>query len=331
MQHFSQYYFSKDDQYQAHKTKPRVETVRQAVDLIEACFSNCIKDALEKNNEDKIGVLLSGGVDSSLLVAMLQKQTDKEIVCFTALSENNDPDVLPSKQIAHIFNVKWVKCRIRKQDLAQQLPSIIKLSKGGLYSTGANLALDSCLKRCQEEGIKTLWTGNGLDMLFGGGVDCHRFKTNNATEFHRLFWDFSFDLLTNRFYQQTGDEINALAVQYGVNIIMPFENLNSIICARSIPATLLFKYDEDKYPIRVLAHRYGVPLYLARRKKDPLQHSSGIFDLLREYMYETLPDLIHDAVNFKLTKHYFAANPDTDLQLFLALLAKEANYRDHKN
>ena len=325
MQHFSQYYFSKDDQHKAHEAKPVVETVRQAVDLIEACFSACIDNALEKNQEDRMGVLLSGGVDSSLLVAMLRKRTNKEIVCFTALSENDDPDVLPSKQIAHIFNVKWVKCRVRKQDLAQQLPPILKLSRGGSYSTGANLALDSCLKFCKEEGIKNLWTGNGLDMLFGGGVDYHRFKTNNSTEFHHLFWDLSFDLLINRFYKQDGDEINTLSNQYGVNIIMPFEDLSSIICARSIPASMLFKYGEDKYPIRVLAHRYGIPLHLARRKKDPLQNSSGMFDLLREYMYETLPDLIHDAVNFRLTKHYFASNPDTDLQLFLALLANEVN------
>ena len=323
MQHFSKYYFSEDDQHKAHAVKPTINNVRVAVDLIEHCFNANLDKALAENKDDKIGVLLSGGVDSSLLVALLKRKTNKEIVCFTALSDNEDHDALPSKQVTQIFNVRWVKCPVSKRDLAERLPYLIKLSEGGLYSTAANLALDSCMRACKEEGVTSLWTGNGLDMLFGGGVDLHRFKTNNSDELHHLFWNFSFDLLINRFYRQDEDEISKLANHYGIDVIMPFENLDSIVCARSIAADLFFKYNEDKYPIRVLAHRYGVPLYLSRRKKEALQNSSGMFDLLREYMYESLPELIHDDVNFRLTKDYFAKNPNTDLQLFLALLAKQ--------
>lgn len=102
--------------------------------------------------------------------------------------------------------------------------------------------------------------------------------------------------------------------------MMPFENLDTILTARSIRADLLFLHDEDKYPIRLLAREWGVPLHEARRHKDPLQHSSGIFDFLRNYMYETLPKLTYDSVNFDLTEDYFKNNPNTDLQLFLELL-----------
>lgn len=325
MQYFNQLYFSKENQHRASLVQPSLHTARQAVSALDTCFTLCLENALNDTGKDsKIGVLLSGGVDSSLLLAMLSALTNKQIICFTAMSENDDPDVLPSKHVTRRFNAKWVKCHIRKQDLQEQLPPLLKLSRGGLYDTAANLALDSCLKHCRDEGVTSLWTGNGLDMLFGGGVDPKQFDASSSKKFHEEFWGKAFDLLINRFYEQNGGEVNDLAARHDVKLVMPFETLDSILVARDIPATLLFKYDEDKYPVRLLAHKYGVPLPLTRRKKAPLQKSSGTFDLLREYMYETLPLIITDAVNFRLTKEYFESNPNTDLQLFLALLAEQS-------
>ena len=323
MQYFNQYYFSKEDQHHARLARPTAASVRAATTSLEACFLQNIDESLKLiGKEDKIGILLSGGVDSSLLLAMLSRYKDKEITCFTALTEKDDPDVLPSKQVAHAFNVRWIKCRISRQDLDKQLPPLLKLSHGGLYDTAANLALDRCMSYCKKEGINNLWTGSGLDMMFGGGADPTRFKSLSKDEFHNLFWNFAFDLLINRFYKQTGDELNSLASRYGVKVIMPFENLEAILSARHIPADMFFRYNEDKYPVRLLARRYGVPLHLSRRQKDPLQHSSGIFDLLREYMYDTLPDLVQDTINFRMTKNYFKTNPNTDIQVFLTLLAE---------
>ena len=324
MKYFNQYYFSKEDQREAHSVVPTIRTVRQAMTALDSCFTMCLKRVLSDIREDKIGILLSGGVDSSLLLAMLSGLTNKEIICFTAMGENDDPDVSPSKHIADTFNARWVKCHIKKQDFNEQLPPLLKLSKGGLYDTAANLALDTCLRFCKEEGVGSLWTGNGLDMLFGGGVDPKQFDNSTSKKFHHDYWAHAFDLLVNRFYEQTGDEVNSLALRYKVKIMMPFECLETILLARGIPATLLFQHNEDKYPVRVLAHRYGVPIRFARRIKAPLQNSSGTFDLLRDYMYDMLPHIINDAVNFRLTKKYFKSNPNTDLQLFLALLAEKS-------
>lgn len=321
MKYFNQYYFSEADQRRAHATTPSVYDTRHAIKLIEKTFLNNLNQALQHTAQDeKIGVLLSGGVDSSLLVAMLRALTDKEIICFTAMTEDTDTDVLSSKRIAHVFKTKWVKCILKKSDLDSQLARLVPGSKGGLYGTAADMALDICLSKCREYGVTTLWAGNGLDMYFGGGLEPARFKADAPEPFHRSYWKFSFDLLRNRFFEQDGIHLNTLAGCYGVQVMMPFENLDSIITARSIDANLFFQYGEDKYPVRLLAHRYGVPLREARRQKEPLQSSSGIFGLLREYMYETLPDLTNDAVNFRMTKKYFAQNPNTDLQIFLSLL-----------
>lgn len=324
MQHFKQLYFSKEDQKRAEAVHPTVRSAREAMEALDSRFQADIKTALDDfKSHDKIGVLLSGGVDSSLLVAMLTTITNKEIICFTAMTKDDDSDVVPSEQIAKLYGVKWVKCYIRKQDLDERLPPLLKLSKGGLYDTAANLATDACLRRAKELGVGSLWTGNGLDMFFGGGVDPAMLKASTDEQFHGAFWRHASELLTSRFYEQNGDEINELASNYGIKIVMPFETIDTILLARSIPAKLLFHREQDKYPVRLLAHKYDIPLGLSRRKKQPLQDSSGVFDLLRDYMYDTLPLIINDAVNFKLTKQYFVSNPNTDLQLFLTLLAHQ--------
>ncbi len=321
MKYFSEYYFSAEDQHHARHTSPSATTTREAVSLIEASFQRSLAAALQGTTSNKIGVLLSGGVDSSLLAAMLRRLTDKEIVCFTAMTETTDPDVLPSKELSQALGVKWVKCRLTKKALDVRLKQLLPITKGGLYGTAYGLAMEICMDSCAQEGIDNLWTGNGLDMCFGGGLDPSIFKATAADEFHQLFWKYSFNLLKEFFYNHDYNEVERMAADYKVKVVMPFDNLDTIVCARSIPAELFFRYHQDKYPVRLLAHRYGVPLHLARRPKDPLQHSSGVFELLREYMYEMLPDITYDAVNFKLNQRYFRENPNTDIQIFLTLLA----------
>lgn len=113
MKLFKQYYFSKTDQKLALSTEPTITDVRDAVSAIEDSFNRNLELALKENEADsQIGLLLSGGIDSSLLLGMLKQLTDKDIVCFTAMTESVDADVLPSKEIAEVFKVRWVKCRL---------------------------------------------------------------------------------------------------------------------------------------------------------------------------------------------------------------------------
>ena len=321
MQHFHQYFFSEADQDVVRSIKPKIYESKQAVCLIDETFTQSLKERLAHCTDEKIGVMLSGGVDSSLLVAMLKTITPKPIICFTAVTKSNASDKTPSMKIAKKFNVKWVQCIIDKNTLTEKLIRILPLSDGGLYDTAANLALDACLSKCKEYGVKTLWTGNGLDMFFGGGISADKFTNRKNSQFHDLFWEFSLDLIMNRFfYNRNKGGMKRLLDIYNVNIEMPFENLKTIIAARSIDAGLFFKSNQDKYPIRLVARKYKVPLKLTRRKKEALQDSSGIFLLLRDYMYDSLPQIIHDAVNFELNKNYFIENQNTDLQIFLKLL-----------
>lgn len=212
MNYFNQYYFSEIDQKQARNVPISINTIRPAVTAIDESFRRSIGSILDKNKDDKkIGLLLSGGVDSSLLLGMLKNLTDKEIVCFTAMTDASDPDVFPSKEVARAFNSRWVKCRLVKADLPSKLATLLPAAKGGLYATAHDVAMDICLDHCKQEGINNLWMGSGLDMFFGGGVDPGLFKADTEHKFHNLFWRHSFNLLVNRFYNQDGTHLNSLA------------------------------------------------------------------------------------------------------------------------
>src|SRR5581483_6797778 len=255
------------------------------------------------------------------LLGMLKSSTDKEIVCITVLTSETDPDALPAWRTAKSFNATSLKCFLSAEMLPELLQPVLPSSHGGLYETAYDLALSISLQTCKRYGLTNLWTGNGLDMFFGGGLQPSQFGGLSSSRFHRNYWDYTYELLCNRFYKQDGQKLNRLVSKYDVRLHMPFETRETILAAKSIRPDIFFKHGEDKFPIRLLAHRYGVPINVSKRPKLPLQTSSGVFSLLREYMYRELPRLVDDGVNFDLTPAHFRQDPNTDVQLFLSLIA----------
>lgn len=110
-----------------------------------------------------------------------------------------------------------------------------------------------------------------------------------------------------------------LAEKYKVKIVTPFGNLAAILCARAIRASLLFNGEYDKYPIRVLAHRIGVPAHEAFRPKQILQESSGILKLFENSMFDEIAELIPDGVSANYDREYYKHDPYLVLRFYIAL------------
>jgi asparagine synthetase B (glutamine-hydrolysing) len=319
---FDQYFFSEKDQEKAWDVTPHIIDVQAAVSAVGDCLNQCVKRAQGTTKPAHIGLLLSGGVDSSLLLALLNKlHGSNETVSFTAYANARDSDVFHSKEVVRHFGNPWVRCKIGNQFVDEYLPEAMALANAGLYVTTANLALIRCLKECERWNIHELWIGNGIDMMFGGGVDPQRFSDpkRDGENFHKDFWDYSMSLLINRFYRFGYPEMKVLAEKYKVRIVIPFGNLDAILCARSVLAPLLFKGIHDKYPVRLFAREIGVPQREAFRKKQALQLSSGMFDLLHSHMLRGLPELVADSISEPFTSEFLKHDPFLNLRLYLAL------------
>lgn len=194
MRFFNQYFFSEVDQRRARRVRPHITNIDDAVASIYACLLESVAKASATPPSPRIGLLLSGGVDSSLLLALLnQNLPQTRTVCLTASVDAHDTDVMPSKEVAHHFGNRLLQCKINKQYAKEHLPEAMVLPHSGLYVAAANLALIRCLDECKRQKLSELWIGSGLDMMFGGGVNPKTMAHNqhNFHHFHTDFWKHS--------------------------------------------------------------------------------------------------------------------------------------------
>lgn len=148
-------------------------------DRIISCLKESIKYRLI-NNEPK-GVLLSGGIDSSIIVALMEKLGQRNIKTFSAIFESRTFNESRCSQIvAKHFATEHHKVFIKPQAAAGILPGLI-------YSLDEPLADVSIIPtylvtRLAREKVTFCLTGDGGDELFGG------YDTHKAYRFAEYYW-----------------------------------------------------------------------------------------------------------------------------------------------
>ena len=91
------------------------------------------------DNTENINILLSGGADSTLLLYLLSKQTDKPIICHT-LNKNSEKIVVPIvKYLENIFGKRYRYFCMKKQNMfLRDAAELILSVYPGVIFTGCN-------------------------------------------------------------------------------------------------------------------------------------------------------------------------------------------------
>jgi len=293
--------------------EPDAPRLTEAVDMLNREFRALFVAELP---ERRTALLLSGGIDSALALALL-RAVGCEPVSITA-GALGAPDLEHAERVARAFDTPWEPCVFAAEDVRERLPAIVPdFGAGGLLTVASGLVLDRCFARAAELGITHVWAGNGLDVLFGGGVPMQTIEVQAGHTFHERFWSYTLPLLERR-----EDPLNLYGVmgkRYGIRVSMPFETLAAAKIARRVDAATLYRDGSDKAPVRTLAERLGVPAGLAARPKDALQRSSGMFGALRHVMIEDASRLCPDPYQPVDDDH---EDPYVELRYFIALLSR---------
>jgi asparagine synthase (glutamine-hydrolysing) len=146
-----------------------------------------------------VGVLLSGGVDSSLLVGILAEQGQKHLATFSigfeeANGEKGD-EFIYSDLIANTFDTDHHRIFIKSDELLGALPETIRAMSEPMVSYD-NIGF-YLLSREVSKQIKVVQSGQGADEVFGG---YHWYppllKSNNpVTDYAAAFFDRTHDRL----------------------------------------------------------------------------------------------------------------------------------------
>lgn len=116
-----------------------------------------------------IAILLSGGVDSSIIVYILKKILKKDIIAFTYGKDENDEEVKRASKIAEALNIPIKKFYFEEDAVLDSLKETIALY-GEPLSLFQFAYSDILFKNIKKEGIKVVITGHGSDEIFFGYI-----------------------------------------------------------------------------------------------------------------------------------------------------------------
>ena len=231
----------------------------------------------------KVGFLLSGGLDSSLVCAIAQRKSDKPIKTF-AIGMNTDAiDLKYAKQVADHIGSDHTEVIITKDDVLDSLETVIKLL--GTYditTIRASMGMYLLCKAIHEQtDIRVLLTGEISDELFGYkytdfAPSAEEFQKEAVKRVHELHM---YDVLR----ADSCISVNSLEAR------VPFGDLDFVKYVMAIdPEIKLNKYNKGKYLLRHAFEGDYLPNDILYREKAAFSDAVGhsMVDYLKEYAEE---------------------------------------------
>ncbi len=141
------------------------------------------------------GVLLSGGLDSSIIAAVTQKYSKKRIESDSkegawwprlhsfAIGLEGSPDLIAAQKAADYIGTVHHEVHFTIQEALDALPDVIyHIETYDITTVRASTPMYLLARVIKSMGIKMVLSGEGSDELFGGYLYFH--KAPNAQEFH---------------------------------------------------------------------------------------------------------------------------------------------------
>lgn len=163
------------------------ESEAALIERLDFLFAQSVRRHLE--SDVPLGVLLSGGIDSTLVFAYAHEQA-KDLTAFTKLSPGIES--IPMSVVPRLLmdrECKWVKTNESPRKYLREMLSFIQYS-GNPSRWGGGPPMFRLCQSARGEGVKALLGGDCADEFFGGYLTYNRrfeeFHSANARDRHRL-------------------------------------------------------------------------------------------------------------------------------------------------
>ncbi len=159
---------------------------------------DALREAVRKRNEVAdvpVGVLLSGGLDSSLLVALLAEAGVSDLrtfsVGFEDQPEEKGSEFEYSDPVAEMYNTSHHKFLVPNSDVLKRLPEAVDNMAEPMF--GQDAVAFYLLSEQVSQQVKVVQSGQGADEVFGGYFWYHRMLAETEGEPVERFAKHYFD------------------------------------------------------------------------------------------------------------------------------------------
>lgn len=242
-----------------------------------------VKLAVLKRVEDlnEVGVIFSGGVDSSLIALLLREiSLNKNLkITLYAVGKKDSKDVIAAKCVAEYLGLPLKIHDITEESVKDNLKPVVQaIGENNLMKIGVGMTTYLATKMIAKDNIKVAISGQGADELFGGyNRYLNSYKENTLEE------ELRYDLAN--MYHVNLERDDACSMANGVELRLPFLDKNLVEFVLNIPVRYKISNPNDKLRkniLRKLAFHLGLTKQIAYRPKKAAQYGTGIDKILRK-------------------------------------------------
>jgi asparagine synthase (glutamine-hydrolysing) len=244
----------------------------EAIAAVRATLLEAIK--IRVDTTYAVGVILSGGLDSSLLLAHV-KELHPDCVAFTIGAPGSE-DLDYARRLTADLGVRHEVIELSPREIRfADVREAIRISELTEYGDIINAVVSVPLfRRIGEFGIKIVLTGDGSDELFGG---YSMYSDIGAEQQRRLFLHKIANLGRTELQR-----VDRTSMAHGVEARVPFLDQALVELAMRLPGSFKVRDGIEKWILR-RAFTDLLPDYIIKRPKNPMSHSSGLHERARIY------------------------------------------------
>lgn len=265
-----------------HLPVPQIDVVDfgEAVDRYKNALTRAVQKRLVGLQEDRLGVIFSGGIDSVLIAKLLQRE-GKNLVCYCTGTEDSG-DIVAARSVAEDLGLELKTAIIDEERVEALLPEVIRnVEESGLLQVEVAIPMYLAAKMAAEDDIRVMYTGQAADEIWAGYPwYSDVIAEHGYLRLHERLWE---DL--NYLYTDTLEREDKLTMAHSIELRAPYLDRDVIRTAMRVSPRLKIQGEADNLRKRVhreAAVQLGVPPYLSYRVKDPAQSGSGIHGIVRE-------------------------------------------------
>ena len=330
---------SKKFKYESYKHYARDDLMNCLVESIVEPTKRYLKQSINK----RIGVLLSGGLDSSLILQILVNNLSRvdtsRIVAF-CIGKKESNDYEAALQLCKLLKIKFIYVELYSdKESLEKIPEITYMVESK-YSRVIKVALlqEKLAVEIKKNGIQVVISGEGADELFFG---YKRFINGlTASQIGKINMRF----LNNVFYYTLLQRYERVFARHQIEGRVPFLDQELIEIANKIKVDEKIKDVNtkclSKMPLRLLAKESGLPEFIYYREKEKMidgatgqsnsESDTGYLEyFIRKFTNKSASELILE----NYIKYFYNGNKDMlcKPKKFMTeeiLLAKAYKYRE---
>jgi asparagine synthase (glutamine-hydrolysing) len=194
--------------YTLEKKTFEFENESQVTDAVYEALAKSVKYRMI--SDVPVGAFLSGGVDSSAVVALMRQNSEKQIKTFT-IGFEGQPDyneIKYAEGVANMFDTDHHVKMVKPDDLMEFLPKVVDIYDEPQADT-TSIPIYFISELAKQQNIKVVLNGDGADELFAGYRNNLKYVNNYP-------------------YFKAFDQLPTFAKKMMANLISPFDNGNPV-------------------------------------------------------------------------------------------------------